>query len=118
MDSVSRMMEEGLTDKKGIFQLAYDEFKNVYDYVSRCVARRKQKVQVVLFTMHMKDKKADVSIEEVMQRWEESLNGSLRAVDAGTKYSSSQYMIILMGNIPFKHRFYCRRRIITFCKSQ
>lgn len=96
MEYVSRMMEEGLTDKKGIFQLAYDEFKSVYDYVSRCVARKKQKVQVVLFTMHMRGKNVEVSIEEIMQMWEESLNGSLRAVDAGTRYSSSQYMMILM----------------------
>ena len=96
MDSVSRMMEEGLTDKRGIFQLAYDEFKSVYDYVSRCVARKKQKVQVVLFTMNMWDKNVETSLEEIMYAWEESLTGSLRAVDAGTRYSSSQYMIILM----------------------
>ena len=96
MESVSRMMEEGLTDKRGIYQLAYDEFKSVYDYVSRCVARKKQKVQVVLFTMHMMDKKSEFSIDDVMQRWNESLQGSLRAVDAGTKYSNSQYMVILM----------------------
>lgn len=96
MEYVSRMMEEGLTDKKGIFQLAYDEFKSVYDYVSRCVSRKKQKVQVVLFTLHTRDKMVQISLEEVMQLWEESLTGSLRAVDAGTKYSSSQYMMILM----------------------
>ena len=96
MDYVSRMMEEGLTDKKGIFQLAYEEFKSVYDHVSRCVVRKKQKVQVVLFTMHILDKKGSFSIDELMKMWETSLSGSLRAVDAGTKYSSSQYMIILM----------------------
>ena len=96
MDYVSSMMEEGLTDKNGIFQLAYDEFKSVYDYISRCVARKKQKVQVVLFTMHMQSKDFEITVDEIMQMWERSLKGSLRAMDAGTKYSSSQYMIILM----------------------
>ena len=76
--------------------MAYEEFKSVYDHVSRCVVRKKQKVQVVLFTMHILDKKGSFSIDELMKMWETSLSGSLRAVDAGTKYSSSQYMIILM----------------------
>lgn len=90
------MMEKGLSEKRGVFHLAYDEFKNVYDFISRCVARKKQKVQLVLFTMNMRNKDVDTSIEDVMQLWEESLICSLRSVDTGTRYSSSQYIVIFM----------------------
>lgn len=96
LEYVSNMMEKGLSEKRGVFHLAYDEFKNVYDFISRCVARKKQKVQLVLFTMKMRNKDVDTSIEDVMQLWEESLICSLRSVDTGTRYSSSQYIVIFM----------------------
>ena len=96
LEYVSNMMEKGLSEKRGVFHLAYDEFKNVYDFISRCVARKKQKVQLVLFTMNMRNKDVDTPIEDVMQLWEESLICSLRSVDTGTRYSSSQYIVIFM----------------------
>ena len=96
LEYVSTMLENGLTDQRGAFQLAFDEFKNVYDFVSRCVARKKQEVQVVLFTMSLRNKQAGVSMEETMQKWETALAESLRVVDTGTRYSNSQYMVILM----------------------
>ena len=96
LEYVSCMLENGLTDQKGAFHLAFDEFKNVYDFVLRCVARKKQKVQVVLFTMSPYDILGDTSVDEIMQAWEMSLVESLRAVDTGTRYSNSQYMVILM----------------------
>ncbi len=96
LEYVSNMIENGLSDQRGAFQLAFDEFKNVYDFVSRCVARNKQMVQVVLFTMSLRKKQEGVSMEDIMKKWEFSLAESLRAVDTGTRYSNSQYMVILM----------------------
>lgn len=93
---VSTMMEQGLTEKKGAYQLAYDEFKNVYDFISRCVKRKKQDVQIVLFTMNMLNKQSDKSMEDIMQLWEHSLESSLRSVDTGTRYSNSQYIAIFL----------------------
>ncbi len=96
LEYVSCMIENGLTEQRGAFHLAFEEFKNVYDFVSRCVARKKQKVQVVLFTMSARNRQSRLSMEELMQRWEAALVDSLRMVDTGTRYSSSQYMVILM----------------------
>lgn len=96
LEYVSCMIENGLTEQRGAFHVAFDEFKNVYDFVSRCVARKKQKVQVVLFTMSPKNRQPKLSMEEMMQKWEASLVESLRVVDTGTRYSNSQYMVILM----------------------
>lgn len=97
LDYVSHMMEMGLTEKKGPFSLAYTEFKNIYDFVSRYAARKKEAVQIVLFSIKLKDKFGDLYIEDAMEMFEESLINALRTVDAGTKYSSSQYVMIFMG---------------------
>ena len=97
LEYVSNMMEKGLTEKRGPFSLAYTEFKNIYDFVSRYAARRKEAVQIVLFSIKLKDKFGDLYIEDAMELFEESLINTLRTVDAGTKYSSSQYVMIFMG---------------------
>lgn len=96
LEYVSQMMEKGMSERKGVFQLAYDEFMNVYEFISRYVDRNNQKVQIVLFTMHMAGKDANIPLEEIMDEWEALLVPMLRAVDTGTRYSSSQYMLILM----------------------
>ena len=96
LEYVSHMMKQGLGEQRGIMRLAYDEFKNIYDFISRYVSRNKHKVQVVLFTMNAVDKRSEIIMEDVMQFWEDVVSESLRAVDTGTRYSSSQYMVILM----------------------
>ena len=96
LEYVSHMMKQGLGEQRGIMRLAYDEFKNIYDFVSRYVSRNRHKVQVVLFTMNAVDKRSEIVMEDVMQLWEEAVSESLRAVDTGTRYSNSQYMVILM----------------------
>ncbi len=97
LEYVSNMMQMGLTEKKGPFSLAYTEFKSIYDFVSRYAARRKEAVQIVLFSIKLKDKFGDLYIEDAMELFEESLKNALRTVDAGTKYSSSQYVMIFLG---------------------
>ena len=96
LEYVSHMMKQGLGEQRGIMHLAYDEFKNIYDFISRYVSRNRHKVQVVLFTMNAVDKRSEIVMEDIMQLWEEVVSESLRAVDTGTRYSSSQYMVILM----------------------
>ena len=51
----------------------------------------------MLFSIKLKDKFGDLYIEDAMELFEESLTNALRTVDAGTKYSSSQYVMIFMG---------------------
>lgn len=94
LEYINRMMEKGLSERRGPFSLAYDEFKKMYDFISRIVARKGQKVQVALFTIIANSE--EISLETVMEKWEELLITSLRSVDTGTKYSSSQYMLIFM----------------------
>ncbi len=96
LEYVSNMMEMGLTEKKGPYSLAYTEFKHVYDFVSRYVARKKEAVQIVLFSIKLKDKLGDLYMDDVMELFEKSMENALRTVDMGTKYSSSQYVMIFL----------------------
>lgn len=97
LEYIRRMMEEGLQSGKGAFHVAYDEFKKIYDFVQRCVARRNQNVQVVLFTLKLPEQNPlAISMDRGMDILTYSVVSSLRSVDTGTKYSSSQYIVILM----------------------
>lgn len=97
LETITHMIEDGMDQNKGAFHVAYDEFRKIYDFVSRCVERKQQEVQIVLFTLKVAgDYKNGVNLEDAMQNLEKAIIGSLRAVDAGTRYSSSQYILILM----------------------
>lgn len=97
LECIRRLLAEGLDASKGAFHVAYDEFKKIYDFVLRCVARKQQKVQIVLFTINILNSGDSViSVEMVMESLKKSIISSLRAVDTGTQYSSSQYMVILL----------------------
>ena len=98
LDNISRLIE-GSQDSEGIFSVKYDEFKRLYSYISRCVKRKQQKVQTVLFTLHMNNQTGNYNYmvpEEAMSMLELSIASSLRMVDVGTRYSSVQYIAILM----------------------
>ena len=69
----------------GAFQIAYEEFGRVYDFVMHFSQRNKQEMQLILFTLYS------------MQCMEQAIIKSLRGVDVGTRYSSSQFLVILLG---------------------
>lgn len=84
---------------KGAFQVDYAEFAHIYDFVTRFSRRSKQKTQLLLFTLFSSDG-SEVKLERMeiaMQCMEQSICKSLRGVDVGTRYSSSQFRVVLMG---------------------
>ena len=99
LDNISRLIEGHDQDDAGIFSVKYDEFERLYSYISRCVKRKHQKVQTVLFTLRMNNRTENYNYmvpEEAMSTLELSIASSLRMVDVGTRYSSVQYIVILM----------------------
>ena len=97
LEVVHRMMEQGVVQTNGAFSVAYDEFKKIYDFVIRYVDRKRQEMQIVLFTLSMGNEYlAGMSMDSAMQILEKSVVSSLRAMDAGTKYSNKQYIVLLM----------------------
>ena len=83
----------------GAFQIEYGEFAHIYEFVSRFSERSQQETQLLLFTLFSSDGN-DIELERMevaMQCMEQSICKSLRGVDVGTRYSSSQFLVVLMG---------------------
>ncbi len=98
LEVIRHMMDEGLdSNGSGAFHVAYDEFKKIYDFMIRYMHRKRQEIQIILYTLDMGNEYlAGISVETAMHILEESVVSSLRAMDAGTKYSNKQYIVLLM----------------------
>ena len=86
-------------DRQGAFQVEYGEFAHIYDFMNRFSERSNQETQILLFTLFSSDGR-DVKLERMeiaMQCMEQAICKSLRGVDVGTRYSSSQFLVVLMG---------------------
>lgn len=92
-------MVENRETYHGAFQIAYEEFGRVYDFVMHFSQRNNQAMQLILFTLYSSDG-SDIRIEQMeraMQCMEQAIIKSLRGVDVGTRYSSSQFLVVLLG---------------------
>ncbi len=92
-------MVEHRESYRGAFKIDYDEFGRVYDFVLHFSQRNNQEVQLILFTLFSADG-SDVRLdqmEQAMQCMEQAIIKSLRGVDVGTRYSSSQFLVVLLG---------------------
>ena len=86
-------------EQQGAFQVDYAEFAHIYDFMNRFSERSHQKTQLLLFTLFSSDG-SEIKLERMevaMQCMEQSICKSLRGVDVGTRYSSSQFLVVLMG---------------------
>ena len=86
-------------EERGAFQVEYGEFEHIYEFMSRFSERSRQETQILLFTLFSSDG-SDIELERMevaMQCMEQSICKSLRGVDVGTRYSSSQFLVVLMG---------------------
>ena len=84
---------------KGAFQIDYGEFEHIYDFVTHFSQRSNQETQLLLFTLFSSDG-SEIKLERMeiaMQCMEQAICKSLRGVDVGTRYSSSQFLVVLMG---------------------
>lgn len=98
LNRLIRMVEDR-ESYQGAFQIAYEEFGRVYDFVLHFSKRNHQQVQLLLFTLYSADG-SDIRLEQMeqaMQCMEQAIVKSLRGVDVGTRYSSSQFLVVLMG---------------------
>lgn len=84
---------------QGAFQVDYTEFNHIYDFVKHMSARNKKETQLLLFTLFSSDG-SEVKLERMetaMQCMEQAICKSLRGVDVGARYSSSQFLVVLLG---------------------
>ena len=85
-------------EKSGVFEVGYREFEQVFELASRFTKRNEQELQLVLFTLlPLDDDYKDVLVqEEVMRTLSEAIQISLRRVDISVRFSSTQYLVVLI----------------------
>lgn len=91
-------IEESEPDE-GVFKVEYNSFKNIYRFLKRYSQRSGNSIQILLFTL--KDLSLGVSPKNnelvlSMRVLENCIKDSLRKNDVATKYTSSQFLVILM----------------------
>lgn len=80
----------------GAYKVEYEGFKRIYRFVSRCMDRKNQDVQIVLFTLNTKDGSYLSDDNSFISKLGEEIAGSLRRGDVATMCGGSQYVVILM----------------------
>ncbi len=91
--SAAMMLMGERNQSKGAMQLTPDQFKPVYQFLSRVVSNYKKTVNVILFSIKINgDKELDSIMEELLS----VMKSSLRQSDVFTQYSSNQIMLLLL----------------------
>ena len=82
----------------GAYQLDFESFNHVYNFIRRFIGRSKRDVQTVLFTVNeIGNTQLDASEAEfALELLEKAIYTSLRRSDVSTRYSSKQLIVILM----------------------
>lgn len=95
---LERLIQEKEYDS-GAYRVEYHSFKRIYHFVSRCMERKSQDAQLVLFTLSAKEEceKKGGREENAMIILEKAISKSLRRGDVATRCGNCQYVVILMN---------------------
>lgn len=100
---INLMQLERLIQEKeyatGAYRVEYHSFKRIYHFVARCMERKSQDAQLVLFTLSAAEdcEKKGGREENAMAVLEKAIAKSLRRGDVATRCGSCQYVVILMN---------------------
>lgn len=83
-------------EKDGVYKVEYEGFKRIYRFVARCMERKDQDVQIVLFTLKDENKKVFLENNEYLIKLGDAIANSLRRGDVATQCGECQYVVILM----------------------
>ena len=96
---LQRLIEEK-SRQSGAYRVEYDGFKRIYHFVARCMERKSQDVQLVLFTIQGDLIGTEEAGKEAMELLDHAVSGSLRRGDVATRCGNTQYVAILMNASP------------------
>lgn len=118
LDHIRYVLEGRMDNTSGAFKIQYEDFSNLYNYLARCVKRKGQMVQTLLFTFGNEGREYldNAVYEEAMEALEVAIAYSLRMVDVGSRYSSVQYIVILVDTNIENGRKVAERAINQFYK--
>ena len=118
LEDIHRMISEEQNQDKGAFHVEYDDFKKLYDFSMRTVGRSNRDVQTLLFTLSSGGTNTEVAMDDIMEILKHAVISSLRSVDTGTKYSCSQYIVLLMDTDVENGRAVAKRVIDKFYQNE
>ena len=98
MDIVKHLISE--KDKPlGAYKVEYDGFKHIFRFISRYSDRKETGIEIILFTISKKDGSMidPLTLSDAMFDLENIIKVSLRIGEVATKYSSCQYLVMLVG---------------------
>ncbi len=115
-------IRERITDKqgyKGVFQLEYEGFSHIFQFIQRSVERSKQNVQMVLLSVRAKAgmEQDHDSTGKLIRLMEDTIVNSLRKGDVANRYNNSQYVILLV-DADLNEGKIAAERIVNKCQSQ
>ena len=88
---------EGRQDySEGVYNVMYDEFRYIFNFITRYASRNKKPVQLMLFTLQCEPKDSKDRVLRSMDALESAAAVSLRMVDVGNRFSDRQYIVILL----------------------
>ena len=88
---------EGRQDySEGVYNVLYDEFRYIYNFIARYAARNKRPVQLLLFTLQCDPGDSRERIIRCMDAVESAAAVCLRMMDVGNRFSDRQYIVILL----------------------
>jgi len=93
---LQRLISEN-DERGGAYTVEYEGFKRIYRFVSRCMDRKGEDVQIVLFTINSRETNKLERENKFVRFLRESISSSLRRGDVATQCGNSQYVVILMG---------------------
>lgn len=106
-----------LDSGRGAYLVDYDSFPVVYNFIRRFMERNGRDVQVVLFTVVPNGPEivpVMSEVEFVLDLLKQAVYTSLRKVDASTKYSSRQVIVLLVDSNTTNGEIVAQRVITHF----
>lgn len=102
----------------GSYQLEFDSFHHVYNFIRRFVERGHKDVQILLFTINGADggEPEEEDLEQAVALLEQAIFTCLRRSDISTRYSGRQIIVILMDVTTENCSMVCERITENFGK--
>ena len=115
MDIVKHLISEK-NKPNGAYKVEYEGFKHIFQFISRYSARRETDIEIILFTISKNDGNMidPLTISNAMFDLENIIKVSLRIGDVATKYSSCQYLVMLIGAGKVNHEEVVKRVVNNY----
>ena len=97
LNNIIYTIEGHLDTRNGSFQVEYNDFKKIYNFVIRYLKRYPASAIIVVFTLGKNQVIELDTLKKAMNSLEAAVSDSLRNSDVSTKYNSSQYIVLLMN---------------------